>query len=115
MSLVFPLQEKKKVQTQAVVQQENLFGPRPGTSSRRLSDRSFNGGLTNAKPLNRRISLGIQQLGSNNINSTTQAISLIKEGRKVKGNKMYLRPGLTSQLRDETASVVSTFSGPLSP
>ncbi|KAF3431056.1 hypothetical protein FNV43_RR25786 [Rhamnella rubrinervis] len=107
--------EKKKVQTQVVVQQENLFGPRPGTSSRRLSDRSFNVGLTNAMPLNRRVSLGIQQLRSNSINSTTQAISIIKEGRKAQGNKMYLRPGLTSQLKDETASVVSTFSGPLSP
>ncbi|KAH7515496.1 65-kDa microtubule-associated protein 8 [Ziziphus jujuba] len=106
--------EKKKV-PQVVVQQENLFNLRPGTSSRRLSDRSLNGGLTNAMPLNRRVSLGIQQLGSNSINSTTQAISFIKESRKAQGNRMYVRPGLVSHLGDETASVVSTFSGPFSP
>ncbi|KAL5549210.1 hypothetical protein UlMin_004441 [Ulmus minor] len=100
--------EKKKVQTQVVVQQENPFGPRPGTSSRRMSDRSMNGGFPNAMPFNRRASLGFQQFGSN-------SISFMKEGKKTQGHKMYLRPGSVSHLRDETASVVSTFSGPFSP
>ncbi|KAK4597637.1 hypothetical protein RGQ29_015242 [Quercus rubra] len=106
--------ENKKVQSQVVVEQENVFVSRPGTSSRRLSNGSLNGGFTNAVPLNRRVSLGIQHLGSNSINSATQGISFIKEGRKVHGEKMFARPSL-AHLRDETASVVSTFSGPLSP
>ncbi|KAK2636782.1 hypothetical protein Ddye_031574 [Dipteronia dyeriana] len=107
--------ENKKVQVPVVVEQENAFGSRPGTSSRRISNRSLNGGLNNASPLNRRVSLGIQQLGSNSINSATQGISFVKEGRKAHGQKMFPRPSLVSQLRDETVSVVSTFSGPISP
>ncbi|XP_059447684.1 65-kDa microtubule-associated protein 8 [Corylus avellana] len=107
--------EKKKVQSQVIVEQENLFTTRPGTSNRRPSNRSLNGGLSNAMPLNRRLSLGIQHLGSNSINSATQGISFIKEGGKAQGEKMFARLSLGSHLRDETASVVSTFSGPVSP
>lgn len=105
----------KKVQSQVAVEQENLFITRPSTSARRTSTRSVNGGFSNAIPLNRRLSLGLQQLGPNSINSGTQGISFIKEGKKARGQKMLARPGLVSQLRDETASVVSTFSGPQSP
>ncbi|XP_021629952.1 65-kDa microtubule-associated protein 8 isoform X2 [Manihot esculenta] len=107
--------EKKKVQSQVVVDQDNAFGSRPGTSSRRLSNRSINGGFSNATPLNRRLSLSIHQLGNNSINSASQNISLMKDGRKIQGQKMFARPGFASHLRDETASVVSTFSGPVSP
>lgn len=107
-------QEKKKVQNQVVIPQDYAFGTRPGTSSRRLSDRSLNGGFTNASPLNRRVSLGTQQFGSNTIMSTTQGTSFTKEGKKVQGHKLFSRPGLVSNFRDETASVVSTFSGPFS-
>ncbi|GMN49230.1 hypothetical protein TIFTF001_018397 [Ficus carica] len=106
--------EKKKVQNQVVIPQDYAFGTRPGTSSRRLSDRSLNGGFTNASPLNRRVSLGTQQFGSNTIMSTTQGMSFTKEGKKVQGHKLFSRPGLVSNFRDETASVVSTFSGPFS-
>ncbi|XP_024027609.1 65-kDa microtubule-associated protein 8 isoform X3 [Morus notabilis] len=108
-------QRQRKVQNQGVVQQEYPFGTRPGTSSRRLSDRSLNGGFTNTIPLNRRTSLGIQQFGSNTINTAAQGISFMKEGKKAQGHKLFLRPGLVSNFRDETASVVSTFSGPFSP
>ncbi|CAL8993709.1 unnamed protein product [Prunus brigantina] len=107
--------EMKKVQSQVAVEQENLFITRPSTSARRTSTRSVNGGFSNAIPLNRRLSLGLQQLGPNSINSGTQGISFIKEGKKARGQKMLARPGLVSHLRDETASVVSTFSGPQSP
>ncbi|KDP26794.1 hypothetical protein JCGZ_17952 [Jatropha curcas] len=107
--------EKKKVQSQVVVEQDNAFGSRPSTSSRRLPNRSLNGGFNNATPLNRRLSLSIQQLGNNSINSATQGISFLKEGRKLQAQKMFPRPGLASHLLDETASVVSTFSGPVSP
>ncbi|KAJ6945600.1 65-kDa microtubule-associated protein 8-like isoform X1 [Populus alba x Populus x berolinensis] len=107
--------KEKKVPSHVVVEQENLIGSRPSTSSRRLSNKSLNGGLSNATPLNRRLSLGPRQLGTNSINSANQGISYIKEGRKIQGQKMFLRPDLSSHLRDEAASVVSSFSGPLSP
>lgn len=94
-------------------QQENLFMPSPSGSPRRTSNRNANGGFTTAMPLNRRLSLGLQQLGPNSIDLGTQGIS--KEGKKGQRQTMFVRPGLVSPLRDETASVVSTFSGPLSP
>jgi len=109
--------QEKKVPSHVEVEQENLIGSssRPSTSSRRLSNKSLNGGFSNATPLNRRLSLGPRQLGTNSINSANQGISYIKEGRKIQGQKMFLRPDLSSHLRDEAASVVSSFSGPLSP
>ncbi|KAM2440392.1 hypothetical protein PS1_021741 [Malus domestica] len=107
--------EVKKVQSQVVVEQENLFITRPSTSTRRTSSRTLNGGFSNAMPLNRRLSLGLQQLGPNSVNSAPQGISFMKEGKKAHRQKMFARPGLVSHLRDETASVVSTFSGPQSP
>ncbi|XP_059656701.1 65-kDa microtubule-associated protein 8 [Cornus florida] len=103
--------EKKKVQTQVVVEQENLFSSRPSTSNRRLSNRSLNGGFSTATPLNRRLSLGIQQLESNRINSTTQGISLIKKA----GQKTFARAGLDSHHREDAASMIPTFSCHLSP
>ncbi|KAG2706632.1 hypothetical protein I3760_05G112600 [Carya illinoinensis] len=107
--------EKKKVQSQVVVEKENLFVSRPGTSNRRLSNRSLNGGFSNGIPSNRRLSQGIQRVGSNNIYSATQGMSLMKEGKIAQVEGMFDRPSLPSRLRDETASVVSTFSGPISP
>ncbi|XP_022775652.1 65-kDa microtubule-associated protein 8-like [Durio zibethinus] len=107
--------DMKKVQSQAVVEQENFIASRPTTSNRRLSNKSLNGGFGNSTPSNRRLSLSIQQLGSNSINSATQSKSLIKEGKKVQGKRIFPLPNSASQLRDEAASVVSTFSGPLSP
>lgn len=92
-------QEKKKVQSQEAVKQENTFGSRPGTSSRRLSNRSLNGSLMNSPSFHRS-------------NSASQHTSIIKEEKKAQVHKIktYFRPGLFSQLRDETASVSSTFS-----
>ncbi|KAJ6341293.1 hypothetical protein OIU78_009464 [Salix suchowensis] len=112
--MAFTTQEKK-APSHVVVEQENLAGSRPSTSSRRLSNKSLNGGFNTAAPINRRLSLGLQQLGTNSINSANLGISYIKEGRKMQGQKMFLRPDLTYHLRDEAASVVSSFSGPLSP
>ncbi|KAK8615785.1 hypothetical protein V6N13_017365 [Hibiscus sabdariffa] len=102
--------QRMKVQSQVVVEQENFITSRPTTSSRRL-----NGGFGNATPLNRRLSLSIQQLGSNNKSSVTKGTSFIKEGNKEQGKRIFPRTNFNSPLRDETASVVSTFSGPLSP
>ncbi|TYH84331.1 hypothetical protein ES332_D02G191000v1 [Gossypium tomentosum] len=108
-------QRMKKVQSQVVVEQENFTTSRPSTSNRRLSNKSLNGGFGNASPLNRRLSLSIQQLGSNGKSSVALGTSFIKEGKKAQGKRIFPRPNFTYQLRDETASVVSTFSGPLSP
>ena len=113
--VAFMSQEKKKVQGQVIVEHETAFGSRPGTSSRQISNRSLNGGFTNTSLSTRRLSLGIQQLGNTSINSASQPVSYIKEARKTQGQRRLPRPGFTSQFRDETASVVSTFSGPLSP
>ncbi|PKI78309.1 hypothetical protein CRG98_001252 [Punica granatum] len=85
------------------------------TSSRRLSNRSLNGVFGNASPLNGRIPSGIPQLESNSINLGAQTTSFRKEGRKKKAQKMLSRPGFMTNGKDETASVVSTCSGPLSP
>ncbi|CAL1354950.1 unnamed protein product [Linum trigynum] len=108
--------ETKKVQIQ--VEPEPPFTSRPSTSSRRPSNRSLNGGLSYATPSNRKLSMSIQRLGSNSINySATQAISYIKEGKKMHETKIPLptHRGITPRFQDETASVLSTFSGPLSP
>ncbi|KAK6930824.1 hypothetical protein RJ641_002617 [Dillenia turbinata] len=98
--------EMKKMQNQ-VVQQENLFRSRPGTSNRRI----LPGGFSNAIPVTRRLSLRIEQLESNSINTDSESISFITQEKKAHRSKIVSRPHLASHLRDETASVVSSFSG----
>ncbi|KAJ8547710.1 hypothetical protein K7X08_011296 [Anisodus acutangulus] len=109
--------EKKKVQNQAPVGQENLFVLRPSTSSKRLSDRSLNGGFNNATPVNRKSSLGIQQLGSTPINIPHQSISLLKEAKKEHHTKILSRSRSRFAFHpgDDSDSVVSAFPGPFSP
>lgn len=116
--MVFPhVQEKKKIQSPVVVEQGSPFGPRPSTSSRRVSERSVNGGFGNVSPINRRLSLGIQQpgLGTSFIISASHGISDIKEGKRVRVPRNSAQTSLASHLREETVSVVSSFSGPISP
>lgn len=116
--MVFPhVQEKKKIQSPVVVEQGSPFGPRPSTSSRRVSERSVNGGFGNVSPINRRLSLGIQQpgLGTSFIISPSHGISDIKEGKRVRVPRNSAQTSLASHLREETVSVVSSFSGPISP
>ncbi|XP_019417768.1 PREDICTED: 65-kDa microtubule-associated protein 8 [Lupinus angustifolius] len=107
--------EKKKVQNQVVVERDNTYTSRPSTSSRRLPIRSFNGGLDSTMPLNRRLSINIEQLGSNSINSGYQGTPFIKDGRKVNRKKIFGEPGFPSHTRNEAPSVVSAHSGPFSP
>ncbi|KAL6969273.1 hypothetical protein U1Q18_028997 [Sarracenia purpurea var. burkii] len=107
--------EKKKVQNQVVVGQENSSGSRPSTTSRHFSNRCLNEGSNNATPINRRVSLSIQQLQSSSINSATQGISFMKEAKKTHTQMIIARTGLASHHREDAASVVSTFSSPLSP
>ncbi|XP_042497775.1 65-kDa microtubule-associated protein 8 [Macadamia integrifolia] len=101
--------ETKRMQMQAkvVVEQENLFLSRPSTSNRRLSNRSINGGLGGATPLNWRLSMGIQQLGSNSINSTIQGMCIVKEVKKAQVQKILTQQGRASHLIEDTASMVS--------
>ncbi|KAE8730136.1 65-kDa microtubule-associated protein 8 [Hibiscus syriacus] len=103
--------------SQVVIEQENFITSKPTTNNRRLSNKSLNGGFANATPLNRRLSLSIQQLGSNSKSAVTQSTSFIKEGNKEQGKRIFPRTNFNSSPvpRDETASVVSVFSGPLSP
>ncbi|KAE9607979.1 putative microtubule-associated protein, MAP65/Ase1/PRC1 [Lupinus albus] len=106
---------EKKVQNQVVVERENTYASRPSTNSRRLPIRSFNGGLDSTMPQNRRLSINIQQLGTNSINSGYQGTPFIKDGRKVHRKKIFGEPGFPSHTRNEAPSVVSAHSGPFSP
>ncbi|XAR48172.1 hypothetical protein NMG60_11030906 [Bertholletia excelsa] len=107
--------ETKKVQIQVAVEKENLSALTRGTSNQRLSRRKINGGFGNASLLNRRLSLGIQQLGSDRINSANQGISFIDETGKTQGQNILAQTGHSCRVKEDTASVVSTFSGPSSP
>ena len=114
---VFGLQswEKKKAQSQVVFERDNTYTSRPGTSSRRLPNRSLNGSLDYSPSMNKRVPIGIQQLGSNNINSGNQGISFIKDGRKIQRKKIFDEPTFTFHMQDEASSIMSTHSGPFSP
>ncbi|KAK6922396.1 hypothetical protein RJ641_012903 [Dillenia turbinata] len=98
-------EEMKKIQNQ-VVQPENLFWSRPGTSNRGI----LNGGFSNAVPVNRRPSLCLEQLESKSISSDSESISFIKEEKKARRPKIVSRSHLASHPRDETTSF-SPFSG----
>ncbi|KAI4368492.1 hypothetical protein MLD38_017044 [Melastoma candidum] len=104
--------EKKKILGPPEVGGENVTKDRPGTSSRRLSNRSLNGGFGNGTPPSGKLSMNIQPMNSSSVNSSTRIVSGIKEKRTAWTPP---RPNLIPNLRDETASVVSTCSGPLSP
>lgn len=107
--------EKKKVQSQVVFERDNAYASRPSTSSRRLPNRSLNGSLDYSPHMNKRLPMGIQQLGSNNINSGNQGISFIKDGRKIQRKKIFDEPTFTFHMQDEASSIMSTHSGPFSP
>lgn len=107
--------EKKKVQSPDRVEKENQLGLRPSTGNLRILNRSLNGGFKNATPVNTRHSLGIQQLGSNSMNSATQGISFTREAKKPNRQKINVPPGYGYHPKEDAASIVSTFSGPSSP
>ncbi|CAI9093212.1 OLC1v1028655C1 [Oldenlandia corymbosa var. corymbosa] len=110
--------EKKKIQSQVNADQGNAFGPRPSTASRRFSD----GGFGYESPANtRRLSTNSQLSGQgpNTLTISTVHANNIPFNRGVKkplrGQRTFSRNGFASHLRDDTASVVSSFSGPRSP
>ncbi|CAJ1851878.1 unnamed protein product [Sphenostylis stenocarpa] len=106
--------EKKRIQSQ-VVERDSTHTSRPSTSSRRLPSRSMNGALDSSVVMNRRLSMGIQQLGSNSINSGNQGKSFIKDGRNALRKKIFGDPAFISHMRDDASSAVSTHFIPFSP
>uniref|UniRef100_A0A1J3H8S0 65-kDa microtubule-associated protein 8 n=1 Tax=Noccaea caerulescens TaxID=107243 RepID=A0A1J3H8S0_NOCCA len=82
----------KKIIPQTVAEQDNFYTARPVTSNRRISNRSINGGR-----------------GFNDTHYAALGTSLRTS------KKHGLKHSLASHHRDETASVISLFSGPLSP
>ncbi|GAA0161053.1 non-motor microtubule binding protein [Lithospermum erythrorhizon] len=107
--------DMKKVQSQIDIGQGNLVGSRPSTSSCRFSDMTQNGGYANTSPLNTRLPKGAQQLGSPWNSSPTHEKPLIKAGKKGHAQKFYMRNGFPRHIKDDAVSVVSSFSGPMSP
>lgn len=97
------MQEMKKFIPQAVTESENFYVARP---SSRMSNRSINGGFGSSSPLNKKLSGGY-----NNTNYTALGTSIRRESRKSQASKI---PVLRLS-RDDTTSVVSLFSSPLSP
>ncbi|KAL8161712.1 hypothetical protein V2J09_013201 [Rumex salicifolius] len=106
--------EKKKAQTQAMasVEPDSGFSIRPGTSSRRIPNRSLIGGFGSASPVNRRTTQSVQQIGSNSIYSPTKSMNLTPEHRLPVPRKLHSKPDFASLLREETSPAVSAFSGP---
>jgi len=90
--------EKKRIQSQ-VVELDNTYTSRPTTSSRRLPSRSLNGALDSSVIMNRRLSMGIQQLPSNSINSGNQGLSNIKDGSNALRKKIFGDLAFTSHMR----------------
>ncbi|KZV40010.1 65-kDa microtubule-associated protein 8 [Dorcoceras hygrometricum] len=107
--------ELKKAQNKVVTEHESPFGTRPSTSSWRMSDGGMSGGFSNGNPVNRKLSLGLQQMGPNIMNSPAQAISSGKEGKKTYRPRISPQQGFASHLREDTFSVVSSYSCPFSP
>ncbi|KAK4402650.1 microtubule-associated protein 8 [Sesamum angolense] len=107
--------EQKKAQSKVVTQHDSPFGTRPGTSSHRLFDKSSNGGFSNATPLNTRLSLGVQQMGSNSISSPTESISFVKGGRKPHGQRKYTQKGSLIILEKTQFQLSHHFLAPFHP
>lgn len=86
-------------------EQDSLFGTRPGTCNRILPDRSIYKSHGNATPLDRRVTLSIQQLGSSNNYPPTQGILSIKEGKKGNQLKKFAR-NTTAYFKEETITMI---------
>lgn len=109
------MQEHKKAQSKVVTEHDSPFSPRPGTSSsRRLSDKTSNGGFRNGSPLNRKLPMSLQPVGSNS-SSSPKGMSFRKGGKQAHGQMAYTQKGFAYHLREDTVSVLSSFSGPFSP
>ncbi|XP_010499282.1 PREDICTED: 65-kDa microtubule-associated protein 8 [Camelina sativa] len=99
---------KKMIIPQAVAEPDKFYMARPASSNRRITNRSINGGYgSSTSPMNRMYSGGFNKTS----NYTALGTSIRRGNRKSKASKI---PVLRLN-RDETSSVVSLFTGPLSP
>ncbi|KAH9322179.1 hypothetical protein KI387_016818, partial [Taxus chinensis] len=85
------LRDQKRFHEQVTSEQESLFGSRPSPSRQHSSKKGAgprtNGSSANGTPLNRRLSLGVQQAGTNGVTPVRQSAS--KEGKRE-----HSRPGV---------------------
>ncbi|CAH2034107.1 unnamed protein product [Thlaspi arvense] len=83
------LREMKKIVPQPVAEQDSFYVARPSTSSRRISNRSINGGFSSSgSPLNKKLSRGY----SNHSNYTALGTSLRRESRKSQTQSCFASP-----------------------
>jgi len=80
------LRDQKRFHEQLTTEQESLFGSRPSPnrplSSKKGAGPRANGSGSSGTPLNRRLSLGVQQAGVNGVTPVRQGMSASKEGKR---------------------------------
>lgn len=80
------LRDQKRFHEQLTTEQETLFGSRPSPnrplSSKKGAGPRANGSSSSGTPLNRRLSLGVQQAGTNGVTPVRQGMSASKEGKR---------------------------------
>lgn len=80
------LRDQKRFHEQLTTEQETLFGSRPSPnrpqSSKKGAGPRANGSSSSGTPLNRRLSLGVQQSGTNGATPVRQGMSGSKEGKR---------------------------------
>lgn len=80
------LRDQKRFHEQLTTEQETLFGSRPSPnrpqSSKKGAGPRANGSSSSGTPLNRRLSLGVQQSGTNGVTPVRQGMSGSKEGKR---------------------------------
>ncbi|ESQ34070.1 hypothetical protein EUTSA_v10007231mg [Eutrema salsugineum] len=82
------LREMKKILPQPMAEQDNFYVARPSSSSsRRISNRSINGGLGSGSPLNRKLFRGF-----NSANYTALGTSFRRDSRKSQAQSCFTSP-----------------------
>eukprot|EP01018_Ginkgo_biloba_P014068 Gb_13525 [translate_table: standard] len=80
------IRDQKRFHEQLTTEQETLFGSRPSPNrplaSKKIVGPRTNGSSGNGTPLNRRLSLGVQQAGANGVTPVRQAMSASKDGKR---------------------------------
>lgn len=103
------LRDKKRFQGQMASEPETFFVAKP-TPHRQLSTKRStglraNGNSMDATPLNRRLSLGVQQTGMNGVNQARQGLSINRDGKREHNRSMI--PRKFSLSKEDSASQAS--------
>lgn len=103
------LRDKKRFQGQMASEPETFFVAKP-TPHRQLSTKRStglraNGNSMDATPLNRRLSLGVQQTGMNGVNQARQGLSINRDGKREHNRSMI--PRKFSLFKEDSASQAS--------